>query len=248
MQNHIWKSRHKVKFPLAFVGWAFVGMLLPPLGLAQYDPPEGDPPQVQTASNGSRSFCSITKLAPTDHVGRSTTPHSTLASFVQAESAYRVEVKLYNLDSLELVYTSQRVQDQTGIVTFTPELPPDAPTLKTNQRYGWEVAVACDPENHAYHQVFVAEVEVVEPPQSVTESLALVDTSIEQAEIYARAGYWYDAFREALATPDISKRNQKTVALLQDLAALEDLSRGEVLQDIAKQFEIGSALGVQTGE
>jgi hypothetical protein len=240
-----------------------LGLIFPSPSLAEYQPPQGPPPSDHTGANGSRKNCgesavALTQLGPLSHVGRTSSLTPTLAWFIPTTTPYRLSFKLYgpaNGLASTLIYEREQVQTETGIVTLTlPEqlsssLTADgiasdgirtdnptltsAPTLQMDQRYLWQVAIACDSEGISYDQTFVAELVTVAPAQGLKDALAGADGSIAKAEIYAQAGYWYDALGEVLATEDPTQRDQGVVNLLQDLAPWEDSFHGEALQQIA---------------
>ena len=210
----------------------------------QYQPPDGDPPTGPVVSNGTRDSCGeiyeipLTVLAPSRHVGQTTTTTPTLAWFVPATTPYRINLSLYIVDedqSPELVKQLEYVESVSGLVTFT--MPEDEFQLQVGQRYLWEVALACTPDSLIYDQAFVAELDIREPSPSVTAALATAQTPLEKAEIYAGAGYWYDALREALIASDNSGIDGSVRFLLYELAELEGGTHGQFLTQIVETLE-----------
>ncbi|MEO1401199.1 MAG: DUF928 domain-containing protein [Cyanobacteria bacterium J06635_1] len=211
----------------------------------QYQPPSGDPPSGPLVSNGSRNGCGeqyeipLTVLAPTTHVGQTTTTTPTLTWFVPATDTYRVEVSFYTLDQQdqpnELVQLLEYVGNASGIVEFT--LPTNESGLRADQRYLWQVRIACTPDSPIYDQSFVSVIDVKTPPAELTLALDRAQTPSEKADIYASAGYWYDALREARLSPDGLERNQLTQSLLAELVASESGQHGEFLTQIADHVD-----------
>lgn len=204
---------------------------------AQYTPPQGESIKGPTVANGSRSqgYCQddsqipVAVLAPTSHVGRTSTTSPTLSWFVFTAQPYRIEVTLYTItseDTPELIYFYEAVETRSGIVRKS--LPQLSDVLHIGQRYYWQVAVACNPDSFSYDHSFSAMIDVVEPPQELETKLATAGTSVDKSTIYAEAGYWYDSVREA--------NDMQMGLLLKELAALEPYHNREFLQQIALEF------------
>ncbi|MEM7796982.1 MAG: DUF928 domain-containing protein [Cyanobacteria bacterium P01_C01_bin.118] len=210
----------------------------------QYQPPAGDPPSGPILSSGTRDSCGenyevpLTVLAPTQHVGQTTTTTPTLTWFVPTTGTYRIKLSLYTINenqSPEFVQEIKYVDSTLGIVSFT--LPEEEFQLHSGQRYLWEVNIACTPDAPTYSQLFVSELDIQEPSVSMTSALAAAQTSVERAEIYAGAGYWYDALREALVAAENPDTDDLARSLLHQLAELEGGMHGQYLTQIADIVE-----------
>ena len=198
-------------------------MPLTPVQAQQYKPPSGSPPQTATGSNGSRGCRGIydvplVGLAPTvmNHVGQTMTTTPILAWFVPTAEPYRIRVSLYTVDQENLLYETEYEDNISGIISFS--IPEDV-GLEADERYLWEVNIACELDNTTYQEYFIAEVDIVSPPADLAAAVALASTSSKKASLYAEAGYWYDAFKEAL---DSSADVSFVQTLLSDLAASEE--------------------------
>ena len=224
-------------------GIVFTAFLFTPLvtWAQQYQPPAGDPPTGPVVSNGTRDSCGetyeipLTVLAPSRHVGQTTTTTPTLAWFVPATTPYRISLSLYTLEedqSLELVKQFEYVESASGLVSFT--VPEEDFQLQSGQRYLWEVGLACTPDSLIYDQAFVAELDIRETSPSLTAALANAQTPLEKAEIYAGAGYWYDALSEALIAAENSDTDSSVQSLLDELAESEGGMHGQFLTQIAE--------------
>ncbi|NER81321.1 MAG: DUF928 domain-containing protein [Leptolyngbya sp. SIO1D8] len=205
----------------------------------QYQPPAGDPPSGPVVSNGTRDSCGenyeipLTVLAPAQHVGQTTSTTPTLAWFAPATPPYRIKLSLYRVNedqSPELLQQIEYVENASGLVRFT--LPEDEFQLSSGQRYLWEVSLACTPDSPIYDQAFVSQLDIRDPSASLVTALATAQTPLEKAEIYAEAGYWYDALREALIASDHSGTDTLVKSLLHELAELEDGIHGQFLTEI----------------
>ena len=210
----------------------------------QYQPPAGDPPSGPVLSSGTRDSCGenyevpLTVLAPTQHVGQTTTTTPTLTWFVPTTGAYRIKLSLYTINenqSPELLHQIRYVESASGIVSFT--LPGEEFQLNSGQRYLWEVNLACTPDAPTYSQLFVSELDIQEPSASLISALAAAQTPLKRAEIYADAGYWYDALREALIAAENPDTDDLARSLLHQLADSEGGAHGQFLAQIADTIE-----------
>ena len=210
----------------------------------QYQPPAGDPPSGPILSSGTRDSCGenyeipLTVLAPTQHVGQTTTATPTLTWFVPTTGDYRTKLSLYTINDNQLPELLQQIQYEesaSGIVSFT--LPEEEFQLNPGQRYLWEVNIACTPDAPTYSQLFVSELDIQEPSVLLTSALATAQTAVERAEIYASAGYWYDALREALIAAENPDNDELARSLLHQLAELEGGIHGQYLTQIADIVE-----------
>ena len=217
----------------------------PLVALAQdYQPPPGEPPSGPVLSSGTRDSCGenyevpLTVLAPTQHVGQTTTTTPTLAWFVPTTDTYRIKLSLYTANENqppELLQQIQYVESGSGIVSFT--LPEDTFQLNLGQRYLWEVNLACTPDSPMYSQLFISELDIQEPSATMISALTTAQTALERAEIYAGAGYWYDALREALIASENSDTDDVVRSLLHQLAESEGGTHGQFLTQIADTVE-----------
>jgi hypothetical protein len=187
---------------------------------AGYKPPRGQrPPTTRTTTTGGRGGCetngeaSLKLLAPQKHVGQTASIRPTFAWFVPDSKPLPMEFRLYkyNAQGEPQLQRQFQMQSQYGIMTLT--LPKNKPGLEVGQRYLWQVAVLCDPNQAANDLVAMAEIDVVKMPAQVR----LVRNARANIDMLAEAGLWYDALGEAL------RRGQKdaVLELMNNLATLE---------------------------
>jgi hypothetical protein len=201
-------------------------------------PPDQPPPTTKTPSTGSRGGCEtiggapLTALAPTKHVGQTTSGHPTFAWFVPDAKPFPMQFKLFELaenNTIKLVHKLE-LQSSSGIMKLS--LPKDKPGLRIGQRYLWQVSISCDPNFPSSDKVARAEIQVVEMPSTLKNALSTSKNRLEMAELYAKAGLWYDALGEALEAAGDSRLGQATTNLLEDLIALEEPPQRENLRQI----------------
>ena len=196
--------------------------------VAKYNPPPDQrPPGGYTTSSGSRGVCGVsggtplTVLAPQRHVGQTTSTHPTFAWFVPDSKPLPMEFILYKYSpgsAPKLVHKIE-LRSSPGIMNLT--LPEDKPDLTVGQRYLWQVAILCNSNHPSSDLVARAEIEVVQVPPALKRALA-TKNRLEMADLYAEAGLWYDALREALEPAKDARLGEVASSLLEDLAELEE--------------------------
>jgi hypothetical protein len=112
------------------------------------------------------------------------------------------------------------LQSSPGIMKLSPSSDSE-PGLQPGKEYLWQVVIHCDPDNPSGDLVSEANVEVVGMPATLQNELNRAVNSIEKANIYARAGLWYNALDEALKLAEPSKLGEVGSTLLNDLAQSE---------------------------
>lgn len=178
---------------------------------AQYIPPDAEVPDGSTVANGSRSACELedgeaifTSLAPMAHLGKGDR-QSALFFYVPVVSDYRLDVGIFDGEGqfLELLGATG---SGAGIVSveMSPEL--------DEGLYQIQAAIACG-EGDEYDAAIVTYYHREPLPETIQTELQAITEPSAQSDIYAKAGYWFDAFALADETQKIE--------LLQQLAAVE---------------------------
>jgi hypothetical protein len=194
-------------------------------GTRAYNPPPNPSrPSGPTGSSGTRGGCeasgdtSLTPLAPVSHVGRTTAIRPTFAWFVPEAKAYPVKFYLYEYsnegkgDLIEQI----DLQSKPGIMQL--QLPETSPELKVGQKYSWQVALICKANRPSADLIAEAVVEVAAMPDSLKSTLAKTTDTLKRSQLYAQAGFWYDAMAETLKD---AKAKPFQLNLLNELAQLE---------------------------
>lgn len=198
--------------------------------LADYTPPKNPSrPSVPLGSGGTRtggcsaiSPASLTALAPISHIGKTVSQQPTFAWFVPDTKSYTMEFSVYeysdNGKGKEI--KSFEFSSQPGIMKFS--IPKNKFSFSVGKQYLWQIALLCDPNNPAKDLYAEAVMEVVPMPNNLVNQIAGTKTSIEKSQIYAREGFWYDAFAEALKSSQNQKFNLTfNLTLLEQLGSLE---------------------------
>lgn len=126
-------------------------------------------------------------FAPNSFVGITANAQPQLTWFLPEEEPVPVEFSVYTVDtagSYELEHL-QMLTYASGITQY--QLPVE---LEQGTRYIWQLVLECNPNRPSAALVYQAEMEFV---PMVGNAMPATATVLEQSEIYAKAGYWYDA-------------------------------------------------------
>jgi len=204
-----------------------LSLAISPMVLAGYKPPRSSRPSGSTSGTLVRtdgSSCdkgvkgTPTALAPLGHIGQTAATHPTFTWYIPDNQSYPIEFTLYRYASNGkpvLLYKSQ-LPSQKGIMQHP--LPKAETGLNVGETYLWQVALLCNPSSPDKDQVLRTEVEVVAAPAPLQASLAKTSDRLQRANLYAEAGFWYDALAEARAT---DQTKPFVITLLEDLVNLE---------------------------
>ncbi|NET82529.1 MAG: DUF928 domain-containing protein [Moorea sp. SIO1F2] len=196
---------------------------------AEYKPPEDQKtPDKETRTNsGTTRGCDggdipLTVLASQNYVGRTTSTHPTFAWFVPDSKSLKLKFTIYSRgsDGNFTEVHSMSLQSSPGIMTLSP-FPEGEPGLLVGKDYFWQVVILCDPSYPSSAVVDRVQIEVVEMPPDLQDKLDNAVDSAEKADLYAEAGFWYNALDEALKLAEESKLGEVASALLEDLAKWE---------------------------
>jgi hypothetical protein len=204
--------------------------------LAEYKKPSttrNDAPQGESTTitgirgGGSCSEVATTKLtalAPYSHMGHSVNPHPTFAWYVPDAGAYPVQFRLNEYDSTAQNTKGKTIVKETlssslGIMTYA--LPSDLPPLTAGKTYTWQVVVICNPNSPSQSLVVSSEMKIVNLPPEIATQLNNTQDRTIAADIYAKAGIWYDALAQVVNIPNNPQTQSYTTQLIEQLAAIE---------------------------
>ena len=165
----------------------------------------------------------LTVLASRNYVGRTISRHPTFAWFVPRDSASKpMQFTIYEWvpGGKPKEVRKMSLQSTPGIMKLSP-FSENKPGLQLGKQYLWQVVIHCDPDNPSGDLVSEASIEVVGMPAAVQSELNRAVNSVEKANIYAKAGLWYNALGEALKLAEPSKLGEVGSTLLNDLAKWE---------------------------
>lgn len=197
-------------------------LIITNIAKADYKPPSNQqPPKYSSSQLGVRGRCPghnvfLEILAPQNYVGQTASSRPTFAWFFNSSESFPLEFRLYEYvedDQQELIYES-KTTTQPHITTLS--LPEAIPDLEKNKRYLWQVAVICNPNNPSLDVVSSAEFELAEIPADLAEKLSRTEDSLTRSELYADAGFWYDAFDEAVQSENYQHINILSISIIND--------------------------------
>lgn len=208
-----------------------LGLIVTPIvtsvAFAAYKPGAQKPvPKERRSDAGTTRGCSggdlpLTVLASRNYMGRTSSRQPTFAWFVPRDSASKpMQFAIYEWvpNGKPKAIRKLSLQSSAGVMKLPPE---NQLELQSGKQYLWQVVIQCDPDNPSGDLVSQTSLEVVELPASVQSQLNNVANNAEKANIYAEAGFWYDALGEALKLAEASKLGALGSTLVNDLAQSE---------------------------
>lgn len=205
------------------------GLLVAPIAEAAYKPGGQKPvPKDRRSDAGTTRGCSggdssLTVLASRNYIGRATKQHPTFAWVVPADSASkptRFAIYEWVLGGKPKAIRTLSLQSTVGVMKLSP-FAENEPGLQPGKQYLWQVVIQCDLDNPSGDLVSQTSLEVVAMPASLQSKLSRAANSAERSNLYAEAGFWYDALGEALKQAEASKLGTLGAELLNDLAQSE---------------------------
>jgi Domain of Unknown Function (DUF928) len=205
-----------ISMRISLIAMAALVFIPPPIADAKYRPRNRRPPTRSITQLGSRDTCDGKKLVVTALAPRQTIPEFgqqpksplTLAWSITTPSvASQLEVDIYQLGETQAFVTSLPVR-QIGnkqLVAATLDRPLEA------GEYAWQLTYRC--KQTAKPIVPFQEFTVSALPAAVEKSIGKVKSPEQRSQIYAEAGFWYNALDEAL----ISQQPETLADLLVDL-------------------------------
>ncbi len=226
-----WLLNKRLNIKLATSFTLSLMLIIAPAVMADYEPSSDQKPvpEGRRSDGGTTRGCSggdlpLTVLASRQYVGRTISPHPTLAWFVPRDSAAKpLEFKIYEWnygDEPKEVF-KKSLQSLPGVMKLSP-FSENEIGLQPGKQYLWQVVIHCDSDSPSSNLASQASLEVIEnPPATVQSKLNKATNSREKANIYAKAGLWYNALDEALKLAPVSHLGELGSILLNDLAKLE---------------------------
>ena len=226
MISILWFLNKRINVKLVIFYALTLVLIVAPIALANYVPGDQKPvPPDRRSDGGTTRGCSdgdipLTVLASRNYVGRTISQRPTFAWFVPQDSAAKpMQFIIYEWTPRNQAIEVHKVSLQSlpGIMKLSP-FSKDEMGLQTGKEYRWQVVIHCDPDNPSGDLVSAASIEVMEMPATVKQQLNRVISNSEKAQIYAKAGLWYDALDEALKLSQDLKLGEVGFTLLNNLA------------------------------
>jgi hypothetical protein len=231
MFSKIWLFNKPLNLRLVASCFLSFWLLLTPIALAGYQPSRAQKPAPKDTRSdaGTTRGCKgsglpLTALASRNYVGQTTSTHPTFAWFVPDAKPLPMEFILYELDAngnYQTIYQT-RLQSSPGIMQLS--LPQAQPGLQIGKQYLWQVVIFCAPAQPSSALSARGSLEVVPISSELRQKLDKTVNIAQKANLYAEAGFWYDALGEALQLAPESKLGEVGSNLLQDLINGEKLA------------------------
>lgn len=215
-------------------------LITTPLALAEYQPPSepSQPDSGDVGTTGRRGGCrttsaaSLTALAPYSHVGQTVSTSPIVAWFVPDSDSFPLEFFLYEYDGdNERKILHQNLQSSPGIMNLS------LPNLTVGKQYRWQVVLLCNPNRPSSALITGATIEVMAMPPALKTQLEVTNNPLEEANLYAESGFWYDAFGAVLESTEDLNAKDLGLSLLENLVSLEALSDLESAQEQSVQLQ-----------
>jgi hypothetical protein len=218
----------------------YLSMMISSSALAGYTPRNPSRPKTPTGSWASRGCDTaqpsptatapkgvLTLLAPRNHIGVTSSTHPTLVWFVPDQKPYPVELTLFEYGPQGRGQKLQTITLQSAPGRMTFSLPQDQPGLTMGKTYVWQVALMCS-RNRPSRNIWTETVlQVGQLAPDLQAALATTTDSLKRAELYAQAGFWYEALAETLKSPTAKSFRQ---TLITDLGKLESPEQQQQLE------------------
>lgn len=204
--------------------------LATPRYVPRYVPRQGNIPRL-TQGTGSRGCAgstpvSLTLLAPNNDDGLTTSGHPTFFWHLSNSVSMPVELTVVKPGEPTPVFVQQIEAPAAGILQVT--MPEDLPELAPGGRYRWSVALICNPNRRSGDVIAQAWIERVAVTPGLAAQLEAATSELQQAEVYAQEGLWYDTLAAFAAAQAAQPDDQ---AILQDrLSLLEQVGLTEVAE------------------
>ncbi len=190
-----------------------------------YTPPGTLKRAIRTGGTGSRGCAQLGRvtvmpLVPSNHIGQTQAARPTFLAYVSGAQ------------SVEFALTEPKVEKPLLVQTVTPDangivrvqLPETAPELAIGKDYRWAIAVVCNPNrrsNDVYAQSWIQRTATT---PEFAKKLTAATSGLEQARLYANAGFWYDAIASLTQTLNTNPNQPEARADFADLLRQANLS------------------------
>lgn len=208
---------------------------------APYVPPSGLGAPGRRESAGTRGCgfgnpANLIALMPTANIGLTSDAYPRFYWYMPVSQAQFVEFTLTRVGEpdtdMTTLYTSRlAVTGEAGIASLSLPATAGLPPLQEGDRYRWQVAAFCNPDSENGDLQITGWVQY-QPPSAALATVLSTATAADQATLYARNGYWFDAVDQLAtlqaATPEDAALQARWVELLQSVG-LDNLAQQPLL-------------------
>lgn len=206
---------------------------LPTAVATEFDPPDRGTDGNRQGSS-SRTGCPevpqpLTALIPETNLGLTAADRPTFLFYVPYSPEPPREVELVLLDEAENEIFNQKItpSEIPGIISIS--LPETAADLEIGKTYRWQFSYICNPRIRAEDDYVEGAIARVAMDDELSRQLEAVNTPLERAELYAKAGLWYETLAELAQLRQIQPQNPETLAEWQEL--LDSVGLGHLAEE-----------------
>ncbi|MDJ0616775.1 MAG: DUF928 domain-containing protein [Calothrix sp. MO_192.B10] len=218
--------------------------------LASYKPPKKPSRPRTTTSHATRNgFClqdttsNLTLLAPVGHIGQTTSTQPIFAWFLPTTKASKMKFSIFEYvdNARGKKLKSFELDSEPGkMMKFSP--PPEKFTFETGKTYLWQISLLCD-RNNPINNIFAeAVIKIVPKSPGLASQISQAKSMLKQAQIYADARLWYDAYAEVSGKP---QGQAFKLQMLNKLSKLEAQAASEVSSKKLKKYLATQALELE---
>ncbi len=213
----------KLSTTLAITLTSFSWLVMPSMALGNQRNSDESPPRTNGRSAGSRG-CSNNKLvkqnappalillSPDRSQARTVANNPIFAWFVRDSQPRQMQFRLYKQDSTTQEYKlikevlDQDFQSKSGIMVLPM---PKTVVLRVGEKYLWQVELICDRHRPSSNLFAEAELRIASIQPNLKTKLTQAVNQDEQAILYAKNGFLYDALMAVLITNKPSAQKPK---------------------------------------
>ncbi|OIP70448.1 MAG: hypothetical protein AUK43_09475 [Oscillatoriales cyanobacterium CG2_30_40_61] len=164
----------------------------------EFQPPDQDESTTEDRQgSSSRTNCPavsqpLTALIPENNIGLTLSGYPTFMIYVPYSSTPPREVEFVLLDEEDNQIFKQKMPltGTPGIVKF--KLPQSAPMLEVGKQYRWQFFYQCNPRLRAEDDMVEGAIARINPNETLIRQLEKATTPLEQIQVYAQNGLWYE--------------------------------------------------------
>lgn len=163
----------------------------------EFQPPDRGEPNEDRQGSSGRTNCPavskpLTALVPKSNIGLTLSGYPTFMIYVPYSSTPAREVEFVLLDEEENKIFKQKMPltGTPGIVNF--KLTKSAPMLEVGKQYRWKFFYRCNPRLRAEDDGVEGKITRINPNETLTRELEKANTPLEQIQVYAQNGLWYE--------------------------------------------------------
>jgi Domain of Unknown Function (DUF928) len=135
----------------------------------------------------------IQLLVPANNLGHTIADRPTFTWAIRNPQNLKLPVQftLIAPGTLKPIHQQKLTATTSGLMQLT--LPPEVPSLKSEQAYRWMVSWSCDQTRPSEQLHRRAWIERLTPPPELTQNLQTATTNADRITAYAQSGIWQEA-------------------------------------------------------